>query len=221
METPLQNVTLFSGLDQEALDHLSQHMVVRTIPKNVILINEGDQSDAMYVVLEGRVKAFLRDEFGKEVILNFQGPGEYFGEMALLDGQTRSASVITMEQSKFSVISRDDFLKFLGGNPEIALRLIRDLTERTRELTDNVKSLALMDVYGRVARTLLNMAEPTDDSEDSKLVVKQKLTQQDIANLVGASREMVTRILRDLNTGGYIDVKGKVITINNRLPPGW
>lgn len=221
METPIQNVSLFSGLDEEALNNLSQHMVVRTIPKNVILINEGDQSDAMYVVLEGRVKAFLRDEFGKEVILNFQGPGEYFGEMALLDGQTRSASVITMEQSKFSVISRDDFLKFLGENPEIALRLIRDLTERTRELTDNVKSLALMDVYGRVARTLLNMAEPTEEGEEGKLVVKQKLTQQDIANLVGASREMVTRILRDLNTGGYIDVKGKVITINNRLPPGW
>lgn len=215
----LSKIPLFSGLDEAQLAALAKHIVSRNYPKNVVLINEGDESNSLYIILSGKVKAFLRDESGKEVILSFQGAGEYFGEMALIDNQSRSASIMTVEAARFSVITKEDFLKCLAENPEISLRLIRDLTLRLRQLTDNVKSLALMDVYGRVARTLLSLAEPTE--EEGKMVVNQKLTQQDIANMVGASREMVTRILKDLTTGGYIQVTGKSILINNRLPPGW
>jgi len=219
METMvLKHVSLFSSLDEQALSILVEKMVARSFPKNAILINEGDESDSMYVILAGKVKVFSRDENGKEVIINFQGEGEYFGELSLLDGHTRSVSVMTIENSKFGVIAKPDFDQILAHHPHIALKLIKQLSERLRALTENVKSLALMDVYGRVAKTLLEMAEP---GEGDKRVIKQKLTQQDIANIVGASREMVTRIIKDLTVGGYIDIQGKTITINSRLPHAW
>jgi CRP/FNR family cyclic AMP-dependent transcriptional regulator len=167
--------------------------------------------------LSGRVKVYLSDEDGKEVIINTQGPGEYFGELALIDEAPRSASVMTIEDSKLSIVSKRDFESCLARYPEIALRVIKGLTKRLRHLTENVKSLALMDVYGRVARTLLSLAE----EQDGKLVVHQRLTQRDIAAMIGASREMVSRILKDLTIGGYITVDKKSITINEKLPHAW
>lgn len=211
----LTNIPIFSGLNESELGAIEKHAVTRSYPKNTIIINEGDPSDSLYVVLSGNVKVFLSDENGKEVILNAQGPGEYFGEVALLDDtQVRSASVITTEKSSFMIISKSDFRKALADNPDLAINLIRDLTQRVRQLTDNVKSLALLDVYGRVAKTLLSLA--TD--RNGTLVIHNKPTQQDIANRVGASREMVARILKDLTTGGYISQVNKEIIINERLP---
>ena len=217
IRSALQDVPLFTGLEDGGLDAIAKHAVTRGFSKNVILINEGDPGNTLYIILSGKVKVFLRNEQGKEVILTYQGPGEYFGEMALIDEEPRSASVMTLEPSKFLVISRNDFMQCLGLNPEVAIHLIKHLSRRLRTLTDNVKSLALLDVYGRLARTLLKLAQP----KEGKLVVTERLTHQDIANLVGASREMVTRIMKDLVAGGYINVEGKNITINEKLPPGW
>lgn len=183
-----------------------------------MVLCEGDQSDSLYVVLSGKVKVFLSDEEGKEVTLNVQGEGEYFGELALLDSAPRSASVVTTEETKLAVITKQAFEDCLEKNPGIALIISKNLARRLRELSENVRSLALMDVYGRVARTLLDMAE---EDVEGKKVIRQKLTQRDIASMVGASREMVSRILRDLSIGGYITIKNKIITINERLPSGW
>jgi CRP/FNR family cyclic AMP-dependent transcriptional regulator len=144
------------------------------------------------------------------------GPGEYFGEMVLDEGP-RSASVMTVEPSKFLVISKADFRKFLSANPDFAMKLINRLMRRVRALTDNVGSLALLDVYGRVARLLLEMST----EQGGKHVVSERLTQKDIADRVGASREMVSRIFKDLVAGGYIQVDDRVITINKDLPPRW
>ncbi len=210
----LANVPIFSGLSDDELAQVSKHAVTRAFPKQVIIINEGDQTDSLYVILKGKVKVFLSDEQGKEVVLNTQGPGEYFGELALLDDAERSASVMTLEPSSFMMISKQSFQDLLAAHPSIAYSVIQGLTQRVRTLTDNVKSLALMDVYGRVAKTLLNMATTQDD----RMVIEDKLTQQDIANRVGASREMVSRILKDLAIGGYISFEKKHIVINEQLP---
>src|SRR3569623_184935 len=210
----LKNIPLFSGLNEAEIAEIARHAIVRSYPENTVLINEGDHSDTLYVIQEGKVKVYLADEQGKEIVLNQQGPGEYFGELALLDDAARSASVMTLERSSFCVLSKDVFKDVLAKNPNIAVSLIKDLTHRVRALTDNVKSLALLDVYGRVAKTLLGMATPQGD----RLVIESKLTQQDIADRVGASREMVSRILKDLATGGYIHMEQKHIVIHDRLP---
>ncbi len=213
----LNNIALFSGLSESDMASISKLAVTRSFPKNTLVICEGDTSDSLYVVLSGRVKVFLSDEEGKEVTLNLQGAGEYFGELAILDEAPRSASVMTTEDTKLAVLSKAAFEECMEQHSTIALTIMRGLARRLRELTENVRSLALMDVYGRVARLLLEMCEETD----GKSVIKQRLTQRDIASMVGASREMVSRILRDLSIGGYITIENKIITLNERLPPAW
>jgi len=210
----LRNVPIFDNLSDDELEAVRKCGVTRNFPKNSVIINEGDSSDSLYVILKGRVTIYLSDENGKEVILNSQGEGDYFGELALVDDDKRSASVVTAEKSTFLVVSKVDFKKVLSSNPDLAFNLIRGLTHRVRHLTDNVRSLALLDVYGRVAKTLLSLATEHDD----ELIIDMKLTQQDIANRVGASREMVAKILKDLSIGGYISIDQKRITINERLP---
>lgn len=214
----LNRMHLFSELNPTDTDILTSHGTTRSYPANSILINEGDDTDSLYVVLEGEVKVYASDTAGKEVILNILGPGEYFGELALVDSEPRSASVKTMQATKVMVIAKHDFKKVLAEHPDIAFNMIQSLARQVRELTNNVKSLALMDVYGRVAHTLLELASET---EDGSMVIKQKLTHQDIADMVGASREMVSRILKDLANGGYISIKSKIVTINEKLPSGW
>ncbi len=213
----LRNVPLFDSLPEADVLALSRRAVRKTFPKNTILVHEGDNTDSLYAIETGKVKVFLSDEDGKEIILNTHGPGEYFGEIALIDEAPRSASVITLEDSKMYLITKRDFEDFLAKNPTTALRLIKGLTLRIRSLTENVKSLALMDVYGRVARTLLTLAEKRDDM----LVIPRRLTQRDIASMVGASREMVSRILKDLTTGGYISIEKNAIIIREKLPAQW
>lgn len=213
----LSNVPLFSELGAEDLRVISGQGVTRTYPKNTLLISEGDLSDTFYVILSGKVKVYASDENGREVILNILGSGEYFGELALIDEAPRSASVVTLEQSRLSVISKGDFQRCLSEHPEIALEMIRPLVRRIRSLTENVKNLALLDVYGRVARTLLAQAV----EQDGCLVIQERLTHQDIANMVGASREMVSRIMKDLTAGGYIEIKDRRITIPGKLPAAW
>jgi CRP/FNR family transcriptional regulator, cyclic AMP receptor protein len=212
-----QRLHLFSDLAPTDTQVLTRHGTVRSYPANAILINEGDLTDSLYVLLEGQVKVFASDESGKEVILGILGPGEYFGELSLVDDAPRSASVMTLGPVKLMMITKSEFKHCLAENPDMAFNLIRALTREVRALTDNIKSLALMDVYGRVAHTLLDLAV----EKDGKLVVEQRLTHQDIANMVGASREMVSRILKDLSTGNYISVDNRSITINEKLPAGW
>jgi len=209
-----ETVSIFSGLDEHQLGVIEKHANSRRYPKNAIILNEGDSSDSLYVILSGKVKVYLNDENGKEVSLNYQEAGEYFGELSLIDDIERSASVMTVEKSTFAIISKQDFRSVLAKNPDIAIHLIKDLAYRVRVLTGNVKTLALSDVYGRVCKTLLSVATEHDDV----LVVEEPLTQQEIANRIGASREMVCRILKDLATGGYITQNHRHIVIHKQLP---
>jgi CRP/FNR family cyclic AMP-dependent transcriptional regulator len=213
----LENIDLFTGLDPDELSKLSSKAVIHSYPKNTIIINEGDITNSLHVIVSGKVKVFLSNEDGKEIILNTEGPGEYFGEMALLDSGPRSASVITTEPSKLAIISKPDFEAFLHENPQTMLKILQQSVSRLRALTDTVSSLALLDVYGRVAHLLLQSTEEVDGDS----VVQEKMTQQDIANHIGSSREMVSRILKDLKTGGYIEYRGKQIIIRQALPHAW
>ncbi len=213
----LDKISLFSELSASDLEAVTKLAVTRNFSKNTIILSEGDQSDSLYVILSGKVKVYLSDDEGKEVTLNVQGEDEYFGELALLDSAPRSASVVTLEKTQLAVISKSAFEQCMEKNPTISLKVSRGLARRLRELSENVRSLALMDVYGRVAHTLLDMSE----EHDGKRVIRQKLTQREIASMVGASREMVSRILRDLTIGGYITIEKKIITINERLPAAW
>lgn len=203
-------------LSSDEIEALARGAAIRSFPKNAVVVNEGDRTDSLYVVLAGRVKVFLADEDGNQVTLGTQGAGEYFGEMVLDEGP-RSASVMTLEPSRFAVVSKDQFADFLASQPGFTLRLVKKLISRTRTLTDNVRSLALLDVYGRVARLLLELAV----EQAGRRVIPEKLTQQDIASRVGASREMVSLILKDLSAGGYISVSGKTITVNREPPKHW
>lgn len=212
----LKAVSLFSGLSPEEITALADAALVRTFQKNTIVVTEGERSDSLYVILSGRVKIFVSDEHGKDLVLNAQGPGEYFGELALDEGP-RSASVMTLEPCKMAVIANDVLRGFFSSHPEAAVQLIRGLIGRIRHMTESLKDLALLDVYGRVAKLLLELAREAD----GRLVIDQRLTQQDIADRVSASREMVSRILKDLSTGGYITNEGGKIVIQRRPPRAW
>ena len=212
----LEEIALFEGLQEPELQTIFSRMTTRGFPKNAIVVNEGDQTDSLYIILSGRVKVFSSDEEGKEVLLNTLDPYDYFGELALIDEQPRSASVMTVESSKLSIISKDDFMQFLTTYPRISINMLKSLVHRMRLETENIKSLALMDVYGRVAKTLLNLA-----SEEDGRLVTDRITYKEIASMVGASREMVGRILKDLRTGGYISVEGGRIVIHEKLPSRW
>jgi CRP/FNR family cyclic AMP-dependent transcriptional regulator len=212
----LKAVPLFSGLAEKEITALADAAIVRTFAKNTIVVTEGERSDSLYVILSGRVKVFVSDEDGNDLVLNFEGPGECFGELALDEGP-RSASVMTLESCKMAVIPNDVLRTFLVQHPDAAFQLIRLLIGRTRHMTDSLKDLALLDVYGRVAKLLLELARDVD----GKLVVVERLTQQEIAGRVGASREMISRILKDLTVGGYVGNEGGKLVIHRRPPRAW
>lgn len=190
---------------------------VRSFPKHAVILTEGSAGDSFYVLMSGRVKVFLSDEKGREIVLGTCGPGDFLGEMAL-DGGPRSASVMCLEPCCFSVVTRDSLRGAIAADPDIALKLLSTVISRARLMTDMVKNLALLDVYGRVARLLLGLAV---EEADGTLVVNEALTQQNIADRVGASRDMVNRIIRDLSAGGYIAVRRRQISILRRPPARW
>ena len=204
------------ALPEALLQQVAQQAVVRTFQKNAIVVTEGDESDSLYVLVSGRAKVFVSDADGKEVQLNQLGAGEYFGEVTL-DGGLRSASVMALEDCRCAVLRRAELAGFMAGHPDFALHVIRKLAHRVRSLTDSVRDLAFIDVYGRVARLLLELAEETD----GRLVIEERLTQKDIAARIGASREMVSRIFSDLTEGGYVRKEDGRIVVLRKPPAHW
>ena len=212
----LSKTALFSGMDEADIEMVASQTVTRQFPKNTVIVSQGDDTDSIYVIVQGKVDVFLHNDKGKEIIINTLGLCESFGELAPLGGIPRQASIITTEDSTFGIISRQIFMDTLLVKPAIAMRIIDLLISRIQDLTEEVSSLALEDVYNRVVRVLYKHAD-----EVGEKLVTEKLTQQDIASRVGATREMVHRILKELKTGGYISIEGKHITIEKKLPPGW
>jgi len=214
MTGTLKDISLFSGIDDESLKHLEKVAVKKSFPKNTILFSKGDETDSLYVIKSGMVKAIIIDEDGKEMILSIHRQGEYFGEMSLIDKEPRSATLITKEPTQLLIIHRKDFLKVFNSNPDMVYDLFNILLKRLRKATDKVENFAFKDVYGRVANLLNQLSKPEDD----EWIIEDKLTHNEIANMIGSSREMVSKILKELTTGGYISTDKKLITIHKKLP---
>ena len=209
----LRNVPLFAALPESQLQLLTRVVGRKSHPRNSTIIAAGDPTDALYIVISGRLKVMMSDDEGREVILAILNQGEFFGEMGLIDEAPRSATVIAIEPCELLTISKLDFKKCLQENFDICTAVMKGLVKRLREADKKIGSLALMDVYGRVARLLMEMAELVDGQR----VVTKKLPKQDIAKMIGASREMVSRVMKDLQMGGYIEVRGSNIVLRDTI----
>jgi len=209
----LKAVPLFSSFPDEQLRMLASVVVRKSVTRSTTVMAGGDPTDSLYIVLSGRLKVMMSDAEGKEVILSILGPGEFFGEMGLIDDAPRSASVVAIEACELLAITKRDFKKCLADNFEMTMAVMRGLVRRLRDADRKIGSLALLDVYGRVARLLLDMAETI---EGEKIVTK-RLPKQDIAKMIGASREMVSRVMKDLQMGGYIEMRGSNIVLRDSI----
>lgn len=192
--------------------------VPRRYRRGALLIQEGETGDTLYIVLQGRLRAFLGDDSGKELTLGTYGPLEYVGEMSL-DGGPRSANVEAIEASTCAVVSRATLLAYIADHPEFALELMARLIRRARLATESARSVALIDVYGRLVRLLNQLADEADAQGERAL--RERMTHQELAQHLACSREMVSRLLKDLETGGYIAVRERRLHLLKTLPARW
>ncbi|KON80536.1 cyclic nucleotide-binding domain-containing protein [Azoarcus sp. PA01] len=211
--TALKTFPLFQGLSDDTLAMVSRSAMMRRIPRGQSVVHAGERCDFVYLVLTGSLKVVVSDEDGREVILTILGQGELFGEMGMFGEQPRSATVVAVMPSDLVMIAKNDFRTIMQGNFEVAWRIMANLAERLRNADRKIESLALMDVYGRVARLLLEMSEEVNGDA----VVVRKITKQDIAKMIGASREMVSRVMKDLAAQGLIEETGAGIVLRDRL----
>jgi CRP/FNR family cyclic AMP-dependent transcriptional regulator len=211
LDETLLKVPLFAHLSEPEIQRIGQVTRKKTYPKNSVIVFENDPGDALYVVDSGQVKVVLTGEDGREVILSVLSQGDFFGEMALIDDMPRSANVIAMEDSRLIVLFRDDFHRCLEDQPRIALGLLRALSRRLRSADDKIGGLVLLDVPGRIARLLLQLADEGDGSK-----ISRKITHHTIAQMVGSSRETVSRTIGNLADRGIVGVTRKHIEILDR-----
>ena len=207
---------LLSGLEP-CVARLAARGIIRNYRKNTIVLNEGEPGDSIFVLLQGQVKVYATDENGREITYGTIEAGDYFGEMSL-DGGPRSASVMTLEPSLCALVARAAVQQHLADEPDFALHLVGQVIRRARRATETARQMALLDVYGRVIHTLEGQHGPASVQAPVQLT---QITHQQIASRVGASREMVSRLLKDLEKGGYVELGIKRITLKKKLPARW
>lgn len=208
--------TLLAALP-EPLRLLAQRGEVKHFARHHRLIEEGTLGDTLFIILAGRLRAYSADERGREIVYGVYGPGEYLGEMSL-DGGPRSASVAALEPSVCAVITRRTLHEHIAAHPPFAFELIARVIGRARMATQSARDLALLDAYTRVARLLQSLALP---QPDGSALIGQRLTHAEIAGRVGCSREMVSRLMKDLERGGYVEVGGDSLRLPGALPRRW
>lgn len=210
----LKSAPVFNGLTARDIEDIEKRGIRRQFPRNAMVINEGDTDASLYVIEKGRVKVYLAGTDGREIIINTHGPGEHFGELSAIDGGRRSASIITCEESTFLVIQRLLFNELVAEHPAIAYNLIADLARKVRRLTREAKTLAFSDTYQRLRIVLQDLARQGDGGESIPI----PLTQQEIADRIGASREVVSRMLHALAQDGHLTRRKRRYTLHSRLP---
>ena len=209
----LKNVPLLSTFSDQQITALSACVQHRSYTRGASILRVGEETEALYIILSGRVKVLIPDEQGREVILTMLGPQDFVGEMGLLDDLPSSATVETVEPCEMLRIPRTAFLSFVESNSELAMLVLRNLVKRLRDADRKIESLALIDVYGRVARLIIDMAEPVD----GVWVVQRAPGKQEIARMIGASREMVSRVIKDLLEKNLIrSDKRKIIVLDRQ-----
>lgn len=211
----LREVPIFTELDDESLDLIMEMTVRRSFTKNTMIVIEEDQADTLYIIESGSVKITRLNEDGREVILALLGPSEFFGEMALLDGQGRSANVMALEETVLFTLVRRDFLDALNRFPSVSIQLLREMTLRLRKSDEQIKSLSLSDAEHRIGIALHRIAEEMGTFKMGEVVVSKLPYQQDIANMAGTSRETVSRMLKNLEAKGLMKRDGRRLTIHD------
>ena len=209
----LRTVPIFSELSDEDITSLAHLAIRKRYPKDTVVFFENEEGDFFFTILEGRIKVTILGDDGREVILSVLGPGDFFGEMALLDNEPRSATAIAVEESELLSLHRSDFQTVLNDNKSITSALIRVLSARLRRANHQISTLALLDVYGRVARVIVDMAREEGKRLRDGRIAFRRATHQEIANRIGTTRETVTRMLKDLERQGLIHVEGKEIVV--------
>ena len=212
-----RQVPLFSGLEDEDLSSLISVASRRKYPKDAVVFFENDLGDALYMILSGRVKVTILSDDGREIILSMLSEHEFFGEMSLLDDEPRSATAIALAETEILVLHQRDFLSIVEKRPRVLVNLLSVLSSRLRKANQQIGNLALHDVYGRVARLLLEMASEDGNRQPDGRVGFRRPTHQEIANMIGATRETVSRMISDLNKQGYIEIAGKNVIIQDTL----
>jgi len=212
----LGEISPYNALSTTDLESFAGIATKRKYKKNMVLIQQGDDTGSLYILLEGEMRVYIEDDQGKELTVKILKPGNSFGELALLGDFPRIANVITMTDCVVSVVSKDSYLTILKENPQIALALIESLANMVRETTEELSSIALSDVYGRLTHILDKYAV---DKEGQKQV--PKFTHREISNMIGSSREMVSKIMKELEKGDYISVADEHYLVNKSLPSRW
>ncbi|MEW5945609.1 MAG: Crp/Fnr family transcriptional regulator [bacterium] len=214
-QTALREVPLFNEFSQRELKVIAQAATVRRYEKNEVIIHKLERGDTFFSIIDGRVKVILSDEDGKEFIVDVLKPKEFFGELALLDGEPRSATVVAQEPTEVLVLTREEFLNQLKKHPELGIKIMRVLGRRLRRANQRIESLAFMDVCGRLAGTLIDLAASSGEKQSDGVNVPLDFSRTELANLVGTTRETLTRALRTLQSMGYIKIKKKFVVVTN------
>jgi len=209
----LRNVPIFSELNEADVATLAKVATRRRYPKDTVVFFENEEGDFFFMILEGRIKVTILGDDGREIILSVLSAGDFFGEMALLDNEPRSATAIAVEESELLSLHRTDFQNVIADNRGIMSALIRILTARLRRANHQISTLALLDVYGRVARVMLDMAREEGKRLKDGRIAFRRATHQEIANRIGTTRETVTRMLKDLERHALIRIEGKEIVL--------
>ncbi|HLA76118.1 MAG TPA: Crp/Fnr family transcriptional regulator [Vicinamibacteria bacterium] len=209
----LRSVPIFSELSDQDIASLARLANRRKCQKDSVVFFENEEGDFFFTILEGRIKVTILGDDGREVILSLLGPGDFFGEMALLDQEPRSATAIAVEDTELLSLHRTDFQSVLADNRSITTGLIKVLTGRLRRANHQISTLALLDVYGRVARVIVDMAREEGRRLKDGRIAFRRATHQEIANRIGTTRETVTRMLKDLERQGLIHVENKELVV--------
>lgn len=212
-----RQVPLFAGLEDEDLESLIAVANRRKYPKDGVIFFENDVGDALFMILSGRIKVTILSDDGREIILAMLSDADFFGEMSLLDNEPRSATAISLQETEMVVLHQRDFLTIVEKRPRVLINLLSVLSARLRKANQQIGNLALHDVYGRVARILLEMASEDGTRQPDGRVTFRRPTHQEIANMIGATRETVSRMISDLHRQGYIEIAGKNVIIQAAL----
>jgi CRP-like cAMP-binding protein len=211
----LKTIPLFSELKDEEIERIAQGAVTQMFKKDNMVLIEEEIGSTMFVILDGRVKISRISDEGREVILSILCDGDFFGEMAILDGQTRSANAVTLEDTRLMIFRRDDFLDILYKYPQIAINLLKELAHRLRRSDSQIKSLSLQNALGKVAATILRIADDSGIIKQGKVEISQLPPQQDLANMAGTSRETISRVIKSLGQLGYLSkIGGKLVILD-------
>lgn len=213
----LQKVSLFQNVAPEELVRMADILAPREYRKDAQIVTQDEVGDAMYFVARGRVKVVLFGDNGREVILDILTAGEFFGEMSLFDDQPRSANVVASEDATVLVLKRDQFHEHLTHSPGTALNVIRELSRRLRRADEIIGNLATLDVYGRVAHILIELAKKDGEEVEDGILIRERPTQQDIASMIGTSRETVSRVLSEFQKRDFIETRGRAILLSRKF----